>query len=166
MNILFKKFFKNNYISNKKKKTFDIFSQSSLDINNKLKITNKIYSIIKYFIFKKSDLVANCIITSKKKKKINKMNLCFPLSRYLLNIDSLNRQFPSFWTILSLLKFLVVNKHKLLNFKKIVFPIKYYRNFFLKYRIYFLLIFLKISKFKSKNFKININFKNSNLIKI
>nr|UXY88085.1 hypothetical protein Cry52Nrm1_p061 [Cryptomonas curvata] len=130
MNILFKKFFKNNYISKKKKKIFVNFSQFSLDINNKLKVTNKIFSITKYFIFKKIVLVVNRTITLKKKTKINKLNLCSPLGIYLLNIDPLNRQFPSYWTILSLLKFLVVNKHKLLKFKKIVFPIKYYRNFF------------------------------------
>ena len=149
MNILFKKFFNYNYIQKTKKKKFDNFSQFSLDINNKLKLTNKIYSIIKYFIFKKNNIIVNYALTLKKKKKINKMNLCSPLGIYLLNICPLNRQFTSFWNILSLLKFLVVNNHKLLKFKKTLFPIKYYRNFFLKYRIYFLFIFLKVSKFKS-----------------
>jgi hypothetical protein len=144
MNILFKKFFKNNYISKTKKKILVIFSHFSLDVNNKLKVTNKIYSTTKYFVFKKINIMVNYAITLKKKTKNNKLNLCSPLGIYLLNIDPLNRQFPSFWTILSLFKFLVVNRHKLLKFKKIGFPIKYYRNFFLKYRMYFFSYFFEI----------------------
>jgi hypothetical protein len=149
MYILFKTFFKNNYITIRKIKRFDIFFHYSHDINNKLKVTNKIYSIIKYFIVKKSNFMVNYDVSLKKKRKINKKKIHSYLGQYLLNIYHLNSQNSSFWILLSMIKFLVVKKHKLLNIKKILFTIKYYRNFFLKYRIYFLLISLKIIKFMS-----------------
>nr|UXY87586.1 hypothetical protein CcurKRNrm1_p056 [Cryptomonas curvata] len=147
MKFIFKNFLKNDnrkvLYKNNYKKYFIItlFKKENLKIQNIITV-NLIYYLINISKFK-----IKCFkISLKPYYHIQKIyfrkndNLYSSIRNYLLNINPLNKLYSSFSIKLCVLFFLFLkNKNLILNLKKKILPLKYFRNFFLRFRIKFLL---------------------------
>ena len=157
MNILFKKIFQNNIkVVLFDKKISSIFLKNTLDGKGKITINKIINSSLNYFFSKKNKHIKGCTFLVFRKIKIfgkienyfnQKIYLEKSLKNYLLKTRNFNVFFCSFGSRLFMLKFLTTNKYKYLKINKILPPIKIYKNFFFKNRIFFIyLIRISLSK--------------------
>jgi hypothetical protein len=141
MKILFKNFFKKNYSTKFKKQIMIKFNKSFrqlLDDNNNKILYKKINFNLKYYFFNKYRV-------SEYDHRFNRKNKLFENNEYFFNEKLylntyLNRLPYPFQVKFSVLRILTSDFNKKMIIEKAFFSIRYLRNFFLKYSVYFSLL--------------------------